>query len=124
MALHKPERRNYWGKLSVSIKYQSLHTFKEGLILLCQSILETRRITHLHGSAHFTIPLIHLFYIFLLLCSDYFADLIKKLEFCLTVVSVLLKIRFGHAQISMPKTVYQCRKQAVSTPDLLFQLGL
>ena len=27
------------------------------LILLCQSILETRRITHLHGSAHFTIPL-------------------------------------------------------------------
>ena len=31
---------------------------KKGLILLCQSILETRRITHLHGSAHFTIPLI------------------------------------------------------------------
>ena len=27
------------------------------LILLCQSILETRRTTHLHGSAHFTIPL-------------------------------------------------------------------
>ena len=29
----------------------------EGLIPLCQSILETRRITRLHGSAHFTIPL-------------------------------------------------------------------
>ena len=38
-----------------STKYQNLHTFKEGLILLCQNILETRRVTHLHGSPHFTI---------------------------------------------------------------------
>ena len=59
MALHKLERRNYGRKLPVSIKYQNLHTFKEGLILLCQSVLKTRRITHLHGSAHFTIPLTH-----------------------------------------------------------------
>ena len=58
MALRKLEMRNYGGKLPVSIKYQNLHSFKEGLILLCQSILETRRIIHLHGSAHFTIPLI------------------------------------------------------------------
>ena len=57
MALRKLERRNYGGKSPVSIKYQNLHTFKEGLILLSQSILETGRITHLHGSAHFTIPL-------------------------------------------------------------------
>ena len=57
MALHKLERRNYGGKLPVSIKYQNLHSFKEGLILLCQSILEMGRITHLHGSAHCTIPL-------------------------------------------------------------------
>ena len=57
MALRKLERKNYVGKSLVSIKYQNLHTFKEWLILLCQSILETRRITHLHGSAHFTIPL-------------------------------------------------------------------
>ena len=56
MALRKLERRNYGGKWPVSIKYQNLHSFK-GLILLCQSILETRRITHLHGSAHFTISL-------------------------------------------------------------------
>ena len=53
MALRKLERRNYGGKLPVSIKYQNLHSFKEGLILSCQSILETRRITHLHGSVHF-----------------------------------------------------------------------
>ena len=57
MAPRKLERRNYGGKWTMSIKYQNLHTFKEGLITLCQSILETRRITHLHGSAHFTIPL-------------------------------------------------------------------
>ena len=57
MALHKLERR-YGGKWPVIIKYQNLRSFKEGLILLCQSILKTRRITHLHGSAHFTIPLI------------------------------------------------------------------
>ena len=57
MALHKLERRNYGGKSPVSIKYQNLLTFKEGLILLCQSILETT-VTHLHDSAHFLIPLI------------------------------------------------------------------
>ena len=57
MAPHKLERRNYGRKLLVSMKYENLHSFKESLILLCQSILETRRITHLHGSAHFTIPL-------------------------------------------------------------------
>ena len=57
MALRKLVRRNYGGKLPVSIKYQNLHFFKERLILLCQSILETRRITHLQGSALFTIPL-------------------------------------------------------------------
>ena len=59
MALCKLERRNYGGKLLVSIKYQNLNTFKEGLIHLCQSILETRRKTHLCGLAHFTIPLIY-----------------------------------------------------------------
>ena len=57
MTLRKLERRNYGGKWLFSIKYQNLHSFKEGLIFLCQSILETRGITHLHGSAHFTITL-------------------------------------------------------------------
>ena len=50
-------RKNYGGKFPVSIKYQNLHSFKEGTIHLCQSILETRRMSHLHGSALFTIPL-------------------------------------------------------------------
>ena len=59
MALCKLERRDYGGKLPVSTKYQNLDSFKEGLILLCQSILEMTRTTHLHGSAHFTIPLRH-----------------------------------------------------------------
>ena len=57
MALRKLDRINYGGKSPVSIKYQNLHSFKEGLILLCQSILEKRRITLLHGSTHFTILL-------------------------------------------------------------------
>ena len=56
MALCKLERRTYGRKLPVSIKYQNLHSFKEGLILLCQIILKIRRITHLHSLVHFTIP--------------------------------------------------------------------
>ena len=59
---------------------------------------------------------LQMFSISSLLCLDYVADLIKKLELCLTIVSVLLKIRFGHIQISVPKLVCQCRKQPVSTP--------
>ena len=57
MVLCKLERINYGRKCPVSIKYQNPHSFKEGFILLCQSILETRKITHLYGAAHFTIPL-------------------------------------------------------------------
>ena len=57
MLLHKLVRRNHGGKSLVSIKNQNLYSFKEGVILLHQSILETRRISHLHGSALFTIPL-------------------------------------------------------------------
>ena len=37
--------------------YFCLYSFKEGLILQCQSIPEMRRITHLHGSAHVANPL-------------------------------------------------------------------
>ena len=56
MVLGKLVRRNCGRKLPVSIKYQNVHSFKEGIIFLCQSILEMRRISHLHGSALFTIP--------------------------------------------------------------------
>ena len=52
MALRKLVRRNYGGKSPVSIKYQNLHSFKEGVILLCQSILETGSIIHLNGSLY------------------------------------------------------------------------
>ena len=57
MLLHILVVRNYGGKLPMSIKYQNLHAFKKGVILLCQSILETRRISHLFSSGLFTIPL-------------------------------------------------------------------
>ena len=62
MVLRILVRRNYGGKLPVSIKYRNLHSFKEGVILLCQSILETRRISDLYGSALFTILLIRLIF--------------------------------------------------------------
>ena len=61
MALCKLVRSNYGGKSPVSIKHENLHSFKERVILLCHSILETRRISRLHGSALFTIPLRTLF---------------------------------------------------------------
>ena len=57
MAPHRLVRINYGGKLPVSIEYQNLHSFKEVMIHLSQSILEKRRISRLHGSALFTIPL-------------------------------------------------------------------
>ena len=52
----------------MSIKYQNLHYFKEGMIRKSQSqsILKTRRISHLHGSAPFTILLSLPFSMFLL----------------------------------------------------------
>ena len=59
---------------------------------------------------------LHLFCIFSFSCSDYVADLIKKLELCLTVVSILLKIRFGHAQISVPKIGTLMSKTACINP--------
>ena len=46
MVLHKLVRRNSGEKLLVSIRYQYLHSFKERMIHLCQSILETRKISH------------------------------------------------------------------------------
>ena len=40
MALCKLVKRNYGGKPPVSIKYQNLHSFKDRVIFLCQSILK------------------------------------------------------------------------------------
>ena len=57
MALGILARRNYGRKSPVSIKCHNLHCFKDGVILLCQSILETRRILHSTELALFTIPL-------------------------------------------------------------------
>ena len=57
MALRKLVRRNYGRNSPVSIKNQNLHSFKEGVILLCQSIFEARIISQVNGSALFTTPL-------------------------------------------------------------------
>ena len=46
--------------------------------------------------------------------------MIKKLELCLMVVSVLLEIKFGHAQISVPKISIPMSKTAyIKTADML-----
>ena len=60
--------------------------------------------------------MLHLIYIFSLLCSDYVTDLIKKLELCSAVVTILLKIRFGQNQISVPKSGIPTLKTACINP--------
>ena len=57
-----------------------------------------------------------LFFIFSSLCSHDIADLIKKLELPIMVVSVSLKIKLGTPKFLCPKLVYLCRKQLVSAP--------
>ena len=59
---------------------------------------------------------LHLFIIFFLLCSQYVIDLIKKLETHLMVVSIFLKIKFRHAQISVPKISISMSKAACINP--------
>ena len=49
-------RRNYGGKLPVSIQCHNLHSFR-GMNLLCQSILETKQLSHLFSLALLTVPL-------------------------------------------------------------------
>ena len=48
---------NYGGKLPMSIQCHDLHSFKDEVILLCQTILETKQISHLYDQALFTILL-------------------------------------------------------------------
>ena len=71
-------------------------------------------------------PVSYLFFIFSWLCSHYDADLIKKMELRLMTVSVLLKIKFRHAQISVPKIGIRMSKTVCSTPghDLYFKITL
>ena len=57
---------------------------------------------HLRVQTNYTL---HLFYIFLLLSSDYVADLIKTLELYLTVVSGLLRLDLGTPKLVCPKLV-------------------
>ena len=59
-----------------------------------------------------------IFFIFSLLCLHYIADLIKKLEWRLMIVSVLLEIKFEHAQVSVPKIGLRMSKTACINPCL------
>ena len=46
---------------------------------------------------------LHLLIVFSSLCSYYVNDMIKKLELCLLMILILLKIKFGHSLISFSK---------------------
>ena len=66
---------------------------------------------------------LHLFIIFPLLCSHYVIDLIKKLETRLMVVTIFLKIKFKHGQISVPKIGISMSKTAYINPSLTIFVG-
>ena len=67
---------------------------------------------------------LHLFIIFSLLCSHYVIDLIKKLEKRLMVVSIFLKIKFRHAQMSVPKIGILMSKTASINPCYYLKLEI
>ena len=55
-------------------------------------------------------------FIYFLFSQYYPADFIRKLEFRLMVVSVLLRIKFAPAQVSVPKIVILISKTACIKP--------
>ena len=59
---------------------------------------------------------LHLFFFSSVLCSQYVADFMKRLELCLMVVSVLLKTKFVSTQISVPKIGKPMSKTACINP--------
>ena len=118
MALHKLVRRNYCRKLQFSIKYQNLHSFKEGMILLCQRILEMRQISHLHGSALFTILLKESCEPTIILMKDIFSRLTLKdnnLEPCDTIEDGIVSDFFSGLKLD-EKLI--CNETAQLLPDM------
>ena len=59
---------------------------------------------------------LHLFFIFLRLCSYYITVIIKKLKLCLLVVLILVKIKYGHPEISVPTIGVPISKTASIKP--------
>ena len=57
MALRTLAKKNYGGKSPVSIKCHNLHSLEEGVIRLCQNIIETRQTSYSYSPVLFTAPL-------------------------------------------------------------------
>ena len=57
MALCQLERRTDGGWIPVSVKYVIFGSFKEGMIIVCQIIIETERMAIWYSLDLFTIPL-------------------------------------------------------------------
>lgn len=66
------------------------------------------------------VPTSYILYLFLifLLYSYYDTDMIKRLKFDLLVVLILLKIKFAHVQINMPKIGIPMLEAACINPCL------
>ena len=62
--------------------------------------------------------MLHLFFIFSLLCSYYITNMIKKMELCFLVVLPKIKIKFEYAQISVPQSIMSLLETASSTPAI------
>ena len=60
--------------------------------------------------------IIFILYFLIITFRLFIADLIKELELFLTVVLVLLKINFGHTQMSVPEIGIQMLKTACINP--------
>ena len=58
------------------------------------------------------------YFVIFSLCSCYVTDMLKKLKLRLLVVIILVKIEFGHTQISAPKIGKPIRKTACINPCL------
>ena len=91
MVLRKLERRNHGGKWPMSIKYQNLHSFKEGLILLCQSPWNEKNNIFTWLSSHYN-PFNWILWIFFIFSSGLNVCDFKSLWVKNWVSNVLLKV--------------------------------
>ena len=85
-----------------SNRCHDLHSFKEGVILLCQSIHETRQISDLHGSALFTISCNVSFRILTLYpsCKQFTLSICLRIYLLLAfALNMLFKVNFSFSML-------------------------
>ena len=94
---------------------------------LALSILANKNVTQLWSNIIIikeSKQTIHYIFNFSLLCSHYVADFTKNLELHLMLVSNLLKTKFWHTQINVPKIGTPTLKTVFSTPDIYYVISI